>query len=697
MTFPERLEAGSPYPLGATFDGMGVNFAVFSANAERIEMCLYDAKGRKEIGRFDLPERTDEVWHGYLPDALPGVVYGYRAHGPYEPEQGHRFNPNKLLLDPYAKRLVGDLRWTDSLFGYRVRSPKADLSFDRRDSAAAMPKGVVVHDSFDWTGDRRPHTPWSETVIYEAHVRGLSKLFEEVAPQERGTFAALASGPVIDHLRRLGITAIELLPIHAYAQDRFLLEKGLSNYWGYNSLSFFAPERRYFAGGTLDELRVAVRRLHAAGIEVILDVVYNHTAEGSERGPTLSWRGLDNANYYRLSAEDPRYCVNFTGTGNTLNLAKARVIQMVADSLRYWVTSFGIDGFRFDLGTVLGRTYPDFKPGAAFFDVLRQDPVLQQVKLISEPWDVGPGGYQLGHHPPGFAEWNDRYRDAVRRYWRGDEDMRGEVAARLAGSGDIFDRRARRPWASVNFITSHDGYTLADTVSYEHRHNQANLEDNEDGHGENFSRNWGVEGPTEDSDIREIRARVHRSMLVTLLASHGTPMLLGGDEFARTQGGNNNAYCQDNPISWFDWKQARSPEGEEMIGFVQRLIALRKRYRLLRSRRYLYGEDVAPNLPDIDWWDERGMPLAQEDWENIHGRALIMRLARKLEDGRLRIIALLMNGSPESLVFNLPPPSARRRLLVDSAHPNVEEHDIGDSYWLLAGAAALIWWEVPLP
>ncbi len=697
MSLPDQLEVGSPYPLGATFDGMGVNFSVYSANAERIELCLYDARGRKEIGRFDLPERTDEVWHGYLPDALPGVVYGYRAHGPYEPNEGHRFNPNKLLIDPYAKRLVGDLRWTDGLFGYRVRSPKADLSFDRRDSAAAMPKGVVVHDRFDWSNDHRPNTPWSDTIIYEAHVRGLSKLFEEVAPQERGTFAALASGPVIDHLKRLGVTAIELLPIHAYVQDRFLLEKGLTNYWGYNTLSFFAPERSYFAGETLDELRVAVRRLHAAGIEVILDVVYNHTAEGSERGPTLSWRGLDNANYYRLSQEDRRYCENFTGTGNTLNLSKARVIQMVADSLRYWVTSFGIDGFRFDLGTVLGRTHPDFNPGAAFFDVLRQDPVLQQVKLISEPWDVGPDGYQLGHHPPGFAEWNDRYRDAARRYWRGDENMRGELAARLAGSGDIFDRRARRPWASVNFVTSHDGFTLADLTRFEHRHNEANCENNQDGHAENLSRNWGVEGETDDPAIEEMRARIQRSLLVTLLAAHGTPMLLGGDEFGRSQQGNNNAYCQDNEISWFDWSQARSPAGTRQIEFIRRLIALRKRYALLRSTRYLYGEEVSNGVPDIDWWDERGMPLEHHDWDNRHGRALVMRLARKLDNGRLRIIALLMNSSEEALIFNLPPPSARRRLLIDSAHPELEEHEIGDSYYLFSHAAALIRWEVPSP
>jgi isoamylase len=689
---PPRLEPGSPYPLGATFDGLGTNFAIFSAHAEKIELCIFDPKGHREIARYELPEWTDEVWHGYLPDALPGLVYGYRAYGPYEPEQGHRFNPHKLLLDPYAKKLVGHLKWTDALFGYRVRSPKADLTFDRRDSAAAMPKAVVTHESFDWSGDVRPHTPWSETVIYEAHVRGLSKLFEEVPPADRGTFAGLASGPVIEHLKRLGVTAIELLPIHSYVQDRFLQEKGLSNYWGYNTLSFFAPEQRYFSGTSHDELRLAVRRLHAAGIEVILDVVYNHTAEGSEQGPTLSWRGLDNATYYRLQKDQPRYTVNDTGTGNTINGSKARVIQMIADSLRYWVTSFGIDGFRFDLGTILGRTDEGFKPGAAFFDVLRQDPVLQRVKLISEPWDVGPGGYQLGNHPPGFAEWNDRYRDTVRRYWRGDSSMRGELAARLAGSGDLFDRRARRPWASINFLTSHDGFTLADLTAYEERHNDANQEDNRDGHGENLSRNWGVEGPSDDAKIEEIRRRMRRSMLLTLLGSHGTPMLLGGDEFGRSQRGNNNAYCQDNELSWFDWKQAHTPEGEAMIEFVRRLIDIRKRHPLLRSRSYLYGEELAPGLPDIDWWDERGVRLDQSDWDNSEGRALVMRLADKRADGRLDIVCLLLNSSPEPLVYNLPPPNARRRLLIDSAHPATEEHEIGDSYYLFNQAAAVIAW-----
>jgi glycogen operon protein len=693
MARPDRLEAGSPYPLGATFDGTGINFAVFSAHAEKIELCLFDPAGKREIARYVLPEWTDEVWHGYLPDALPGLVYGYRAYGPYAPEEGHRFNPNKLLLDPYAKSLIGSLKWTDALHGYRVRSSRADMSFDRRDSAPAMPKAVVTHAAFDWSGDVRPNVPWSETVIYEAHVRGLSKLFEEVGPRERGTFAALASAPVIDHLKRLGITAIELLPIHAYVSERFLQEKGLSNYWGYNTLSFFTPEPRYFAGESHDELRLAVRRLHAAGIEVILDVVYNHTAEGSERGATLSWRGLDNATYYRLVDGQPRYTVNDTGTGNTLNMSKARVIQMVADSLRYWVTSFGIDGFRFDLGTVLGRTDEGFKPGAAFFDVLRQDPVLQRIKLISEPWDVGPGGYQLGNHPPGFAEWNDRYRDAVRRYWRGDSSMRGELAARLSGSGDMFNRRARRPWASVNFLTSHDGFTLADLTAYDQRHNDANLENNEDGHSENLSRNWGQEGPTDDAAVNAMRARVRRSMLVTLFGSHGTPMLLGGDEFARSQSGNNNAYCQDNEISWFDWRRAREAEGESLIDFTRRLIKIRLRYPLLCSRRYFYGDEVVPGLPDIDWWDERGMPLAQEDWDNGEGRALVMRLARRLDSGRTEIVCLALNSSDEALVYNLPPPSAVRRLLIDSAHPDLEEHEIKDRYYLMPHAAAIIAWE----
>src|SRR4051794_17816406 len=589
--YPDRLSAGSPYPLGATWDGLGTNFAVFSAHAERIDLCLFDPSGKRQIQTFGLPERTDEVWHGYLPNARAGLLYGYRAYGPYDPQNGHRFNHYKLLLDPYARRIAGDLRWSDALFGYRVNSPRADLSFDRRDSAAGMYKAVVTDESFNWADDQPPNIPWSDTIIYEVHLRGLSMLREDLRPHERGTFAALAEPDFIEHIRRLGVTALELLPIHAFVQDRHLLQKGLSNYWGYNTIGFFAIEPRYLSEGTANEMRVAVRRLHAAGIEVILDVVYNHTAEGSEAGPTLSFRGLDNASYYRLVPDNRRRCINDTGTGNTVNLSNARVLQMVMDSLRYWVTQFHVDGFRFDLGVTLGREPHGFDPGAGFFDALRQDPILSRVKLISEPWDIGPGGYQLGHHPPGFAEWNDRFRDTVRRFWRGDAGQRSDLAARIAGSSDLFDRRSRRPWASVNFISSHDGYTLADVVSYIARHNEANGEDNRDGHGENYSANWGVEGPSDDPVILDTRRRIARAMLATVFFAHGTPMLLGGDEFGRTQQGNNNAYCQDNEMSWFDWKLAESSEGRALIAYVARLVELRHQHPVLRCRHFLHGKD----------------------------------------------------------------------------------------------------------
>ena len=690
-TLPDRLESGSPYPLGASFDGLGVNFAVFSANAEKIELCLFDPRGKREHQRYTLPDCTDEVWHGYLPYARPGLVYGYRAYGPYKPREGHRFNPNKLLLDPYARRLVGNLRWTDALHGYPVRGRKADLGFDRRDSAPAMPKSVVTHECFDWSRDVRPNTPWSETVIYEAHAKGLTKLLEHAPPQERGTFAGLAHPRVIEHLQRLGVTALELMPIHAFVQDRFLQEKGLSNYWGYNTLSFFTPEPSYFSGDTQDELRVAVRRLHAAGIEVILDVVYNHSCEGSELGQTLCWRGLDNATYYRLLPDDPRYCLNDTGTGNTFDLGHARVIQMVADSLRYWATSYGIDGFRFDLGLTLGRTQHGFDPNAGFFDVVRQDPILGRLKLITEPWDVGMGGYQLGNFPPGFAEWNDKYRDTVRSYWRGDEGRRGELAARMAGSGDIFDRWSRRPWASINFLTSHDGYTLADLVQYEERHNEANGEDNRDGHDHNISRNWGAEGPTDDPEINETRARVQRSMLVTLFASLGTPMLVAGDEFGRTQHGNNNAYCQDNEISWIDWSLLETEEGEALNRFVTLLTDLRKRHVALRSPVFLYGQNSPGHgIDDIEWWDERGEQLSQDDWDNPHGRGLSMRRAIALPDGRIEAVNLLVNGGDAPLMFHLPGASIERTLLIDSARPDHGEMPVGVQYELEPHSAVLI-------
>jgi glycogen operon protein len=688
---PERLDPGSPYPLGATWDGLGVNFAVFSAYAKRIDLCVFDPSGRHEVARHELPEWTDEVWHGYLPDAQPGLLYGFRAHGDYAPEQGHRFNPNKLLLDPYAKQLFGHVRWADALFGYRVAAPRADLTFDRRDSAPMMPKAVVVADQFSWTGDTRPRIPWSDTVIYEAHPKGLTKLFEAARPPDRGTFAALSHPKVIAHLKRIGVTAVELLPIHAFLQDRMLLEKGLSNYWGYNTLSFFAPEPRYLGRGDPNALRMAVRRLHAAGLEVILDVVYNHTCEGSELGPTLSWRGLDNASYYRLQAGSPRWCVNDTGTGNTLNLSSPRVLQMVTDSLRYWVTSYGIDGFRFDLGVTLGREAQGFDPGSGFFDTLRQDPILSQVKLISEPWDIGPGGYQLGRHPPGFAEWNDNFRDGVRRFWRGDGDMRRGLAARLSGSGDLFDHRARRPWASINYLASHDGQTLQDVVSFEGKHNEANGEDNRDGHSENYSRNWGAEGETDQSAIVVARERAKRAMLMTVFMSLGTPMLMAGDEFGRTQHGNNNAYCQDNEISWVDWSLLDAPHGAELAAFVSRLAEIRRRFGVIHSRSYLYGQhEVAPGFHDVDWFDERGQALSAADWANPEGRALVMRRACRTADGGVDIVALLLNGSAEPLQFILQG-ELDWCVTIDSANPSVTESPLdGQLYTVQNTSAALL-------
>ena len=674
---PERLDAGSPYPLGANFNGLGVNFAVYSANAEKMELCVYDADGLHETARFEMPECTDEVWHGYLPHARPGTVYGYRAYGPYKPEEGHRFNPNKLLLDPYAKGIRGELNWSNSLFGYDVESGD-DTTFSPLDSGADMIKATVVSSQYDWGEDRHPNTPWADTVIYEAHVRGLTKLMADVPEAERGTFAALSHPKVIDHLKRIGVTAVELLPVHGFVQDHFLQERGLSNYWGYNSLAFFSPERRYLSNGSVKEMKLAIRRLHAAGLEVILDVVYNHTAEGSEMGTTLSFRGFDNANYYRLLPDQPRYCINDTGTGNTVNTSTTRVLQMIADSLRYWADEFHVDGFRFDLGLTLGREPHGFDRGAGFFDVLRTDPTLQRLKLITEPWDIGPGGYQLGHFPPGFSEWNDQYRDGVRRYWRGDAGMRPELAARLSGSGDLFDRRSRRPWASLNYLASHDGYTLNDVVSYEQRHNEANGEDNKDGHGENFSCNWGVEGPTDDAAIQTTRDRVRRSMLMSLFTALGTPMLLAGDEFGRTQEGNNNAYCQDNEINWLDWGLAGSEAGEALTAFTARLTALRRHYPVLHARNFLYGqEEVAPGVLDVDWFDERGEHLSAEDWNNAQGRALTMRRASRIDDRSVEVMTLLMNASQNAIVFILPEPSTfARRLLVDSADPTAPEWEL---------------------
>jgi glycogen operon protein len=671
----DRPLSGAAYPLGATVEPQGTNFAVFAGGATQVELCLFDPGGRHELRRHLLPECTDGVWHGFLPGVSAGQLYGYRAYGPYEPERGLRYNANKLLLDPYARALSGSLRWADALHGYRISSPRTDLSFDRRDSALAVPKAVVTADNFDWGDDRPPRTSWSDTVIYEAHLRGLTMRLDGIPDHERGTAAALGHERTISHLKRLGITALELLPVHAMAHDRVLVEAGLVNYWGYNTLSYFAPEPRYLGDGGLGELKSAIKALHAAGIEVLLDVVYNHTCEGSELGPTLSLRGLDNAAYYRLVADNPRHYINDTGCGNTLNFSHPRVIQLTLDSLRYWVEEFHVDGFRFDLSVTLGRETTGFDRGAGFFDALMQDPVLAGVKLIAEPWDLGPGGYQVGNHPAGMAEWNDKYRDEVRKYWRGDPGLRGALAARLQGSAEMFDHDGRRPWSSLNFITAHDGFTLHDCVSFNNKHNEANGEGNRDGTDNNYSNNCGVEGPTDDAEVMQRRTRMQRAMLATLLFSHGTPMLLGGDEFGRTQQGNNNAYCQDNELSWIDWRQSESDEGREMQAFVTRLLALRRQYIGLRSRYFQHGSiEPIPQVRDIEWFDEGGDTMRPEDWRSVEGRLLCVRRALRRDDSCVELSLLLINNSGLPQKFQLPQPQYAWWLRLDSA--DVQRADV---------------------
>ncbi|HEV7371301.1 glycogen debranching protein GlgX [Arenibaculum sp.] len=692
------VRPGRPFPLGATWDGYGVNFALFSAHATKVELCLFDRSGMREVERVALPEYTDEVWHGYLPEARPGLLYGYRVHGPYEPAAGHRFNPNKLLVDPYARALFGALRWSDAHFGYRLGSTREDLSFDRRDNARGMPKCRVVDPAFTWGDERAPRVAWNDTVVYEAHVRGMTMRHPEVSAPLRGTFAGLGSAPVIEHLVSLGVTAIELLPVHAMVDDRHLVEKGLRNYWGYNTLSFFAPEQHYMTAGMVSEFKAMVARLHDAGIEVILDVVYNHTGEGNHMGPTLSFRGIDNASYYRLNPGDRRYHIDDTGTGNTLNLNHPRVLQMVMDSLRYWVTEMRVDGFRFDLATTLAREPHGFDPGSGFLDACRQDPVLQSVKLIAEPWDVGPGGYQVGAFPPGWAEWNDRYRDCVRRYWRGDEGMLPELAARLAGSADLFERRGRRPWSSVNFVTAHDGFTLEDMVSYAHKHNEANREHNRDGHDANFSANYGVEGPTADPEIRRMRERQKRNVLAMLLLSQGTPMLLGGDELGRSQGGNNNAYCQDNDVSWVDWTARGGSEGGgDLLAFVRRLIRLRREHPVLRRPVFLHGRQVSPTgVKDITWFTPQGQEKTSEQWRDTHARCIGMLLngeagfymspdGSPASDSTLLVV---FNAFHDVVPFTLPrvPGGVGWRCLLDAGQPR----GAGDTHvWAPGGVYAV--------
>ena len=680
MASPWKVWPGRPYPLGATWDGLGINFAIFSANATKVELCLFDLAGHHEIERIELPEYTDEVWHGYLPDARPGTVYGYRVHGPYEPLHGHRFNPNKLVLDPYAKALVGLLHWNDALFGYTLRSARQDLSFDRRDSAPYMPKCKVIDPAFTWGRERAPQIPWERTVLYELHVKGFTQRHPAVRPEYRGTFSGLTDHSVIEYIKALGITAVELLPVHAFVDDKHLLEKGLRNYWGYNTIGFFAPDPRYMSTPFVNEFKDMVAHLHDAGIEVILDVVYNHTAEGNERGPTLSFKGIDNASYYRLIPDDKRHYINETGTGNTLQISHPRVLQMVNDSLRYWATEMRVDGFRFDLATILGREPYGFDEGGGFLDSCRQDPVLSRVKLIAEPWDLGPGGYQVGGFPPGWAEWNDKFRDTVRAFWRGDDGKLADLGTRITASGDVFNRRGRRPWASVNFITSHDGFTLNDLVSYNDKHNEANGENNQDGHPNNLSWNHGVEGFTDDPAILALRERQKRNFLATLLLSLGTPMILAGDEFGRTQGGNNNAYCQDNATNWVDWEGV-DREGCLLIEYVRKLIAIRQAFTILRGSRFLDGTfKEQQNGKDCTWLTPAGTEMTEQNWNDglarcvgviIHHREHLKKIESPRSDATLLWV---VNSHHDVVLFKLPgmPDGDNWELLVDTNLPEQE-------------------------
>jgi len=705
-----KLREGMPHLRGAAWDGDGVNFSLFSAHATAVELCLFDSSGEREIERIALPEYTDEIWHGYLEGAAPGLVYGYRVHGPYEPDQGHRFNPNKLLIDPYARELIGNLVWDPACFGYTLGSSDEDLSFDERDSAPFVPKAAVVDSGFDWRRGASPRVPWDRTIIYETHVRGYTRLHPAVAERHRGTFAGLATPQVIEYVKSLGVTTVELMPIHMFLNDGHLLEKGLTNYWGYNSIAFFAADPRYFADPLrgVQEFKEMVARFHDAGLEVILDVVYNHTAEGNERGATLSFRGIDNLTYYRLMPEQKRYYINDTGTGNTLDLSHPRVIQLVTDSLRYWVQEMHVDGFRFDLGTILAREQNGFHHRSGFLKVCSQDPVLTGVKLIAEPWDCGPGGYQVGEFPPGWAEWNDKYRDTVRDFWRG-EATAGALAQRSYGSADIFDRHGRRPQASINFITAHDGYTLNDLVSYNERHNEANGEENRDGHSHNRSWNCGAEGPTDDAAVNELRGRQMRNFLATLLLSQGTPMLLAGDEFARTQHGNNNAYCQDNEISWVDWTLPETNHAQ--VRFVQSLTALRRRYPILRRNRFLSTKlNEAIGVKEVTWVSSAGTEMREEDWNNgsrcvgmlLDGRAQATGIKQRGQDATMLLIG---NAHHDVVPFTLPAAGddqagARWSLLLDTqfvapAHAAETEFSAGDVYSVIARSMLLFKLKLP--
>ena len=659
-----RVWPGSPRPLGATWNGEGVNFALFSENASAVQLCLFDeATAGEPTATITMAERTDNVWHAYLPDVRPGALYGYRVDGPYEPTRGHRFNHSKLLIDPYAKAVSGPIRWSDELFGYQIGDEREDLSFDARDSAGAMPKCLVVDPSFTWEDDRAPNTPWNQTVIYETHVRGMTARHPGVPEHLRGTYLGLASDPVIDHLLGLGVTAVELMPVHHFVADRHLVDQGLTNYWGYNSIAFLAPHVGYATGGLgqqVSEFKSMVRTLHRAGLEVILDVVYNHTGEGNQLGPTLSLRGIDNSVYYRLMPGQPQYHLDYTGTGNSLNILHPRAMGLVTDSLRYWVTDMHVDGFRFDLAPVLVRGYEAGQP-SAFFEIIQQDPVLSKVKLIAEPWDASPDGYQLGQFPTGWSEWNGAFRDCVRRFWRGDPGQVPELASRLTGSSDIYAPSGRRTYASVNFVTCHDGFTLTDLVTYEHKHNEDNGEDNRDGAQDNASRNWGSEGPSDSARIQRARDRMKRNFLTTLMFAQGVPMLLGGDEIGRSQQGNNNAYCQDNEISWFDWDIGES--GYDMRDFVRELIRVLQSNPILRRRGFFTGTAVpGTHTKDVTWIRPNGQEMTDEAWEDPYNQSIGMLLFGRAADevdirGRsapAETLLLLLNAGTRSHSYTLP-------------------------------------------
>jgi glycogen operon protein len=660
-----RVWPGQPYPLGATWDGQGVNFAIFSENATGVELCLFNnPDDAVESFRVLLRERTDQVWHSYLPDVRPGQFYGYRVHGPYDPNNGNRFNPAKLLIDPYAKAITGSITWSNALFAFKVGGPAEDLEPDPDNSAGGVPKCVVIDPAFTWEDDRPLRIPWNRTIIYECHVRGMTKLHPEVAENLRGTYIGLCSDPMIEYFLALGITAVELLPVHQFVVDRHLAERGLTNYWGYNSIGFFAPDVRYAAkglGNQVYEFKSMVKTFHSAGIEVILDVVYNHTGEGNHLGPTLSLRGIDNRAYYRLDS-NPRFYTDFTGTGNSLNMQHPRTIQLIMDSLRYWVNDMHIDGFRFDLAPVLARELHDVDKLSAFFDIIHQDPALASVKLIAEPWDVGPGGYQVGNFPIRWAEWNGRYRDTVRRFWRGDAGQVPDLASRLAGSSDIYEPSGRGAYASVNFVTAHDGFTLYDLVSYEQKHNEANGEDNRDGYNDNASRNWGIEGETDDLDILDMRFRIMRDFVATLAFSQGVPMLSHGDEIGRTQGGNNNAYAQDNETSWIHWDRI-DDRRRKLLAFTRKCLNLRHAHAVLRRRHFFRGEPTSKGGPkDLSWLRPDGKEMTNNDWHNADNRSLGMLIygdATDETDDRGRPIKgetllLLVNSCANTVRFGMP-------------------------------------------